>query len=45
MTAAPSRRQALRAMGALALGLSARDLAFGAAIVAVRAGRPRNTPG
>ena len=36
MTAAPSRRQALRAMGALALGLSARKLAFGAAIVAVR---------
>ncbi len=36
MTAAPSRRQALRAMGALALGLGARELAFGAAIVAVR---------
>jgi N-acetylmuramoyl-L-alanine amidase len=36
MTATPSRRQALRAMGALALGLGARELAFGAAIVAVR---------
>jgi len=36
MTAAPSRRQALRAMGALALGFGARELAFGAAIVAVR---------
>ncbi len=36
MTASPSRRQALRAMGALALGLGARELAFGAAIVAVR---------
>jgi N-acetylmuramoyl-L-alanine amidase len=32
----PSRRSALRAMGALALGLGARELAFGAAIVAVR---------
>ncbi len=32
----PSRRAALRAMGALALGLGARELAFGAAIVAVR---------
>jgi N-acetylmuramoyl-L-alanine amidase len=31
-----SRRAALRSMGALALGLSARDIAFGAAIVAVR---------
>ena len=32
----PTRRQALRQMGALALGLGAADLAFGAAIVAVR---------
>ena len=32
----PSRRAALRSMGALALGLGARELAFGAAIVAVR---------
>ena len=32
----PPRRAALRAMGALALGLGARELAFGAAIVAVR---------
>lgn len=32
----PSRRDALRAMGALALGLGTRELAFGAAIVAVR---------
>jgi N-acetylmuramoyl-L-alanine amidase len=31
-----SRRAALRSMGALALGLNARDIAFGAAIVAVR---------
>ncbi len=31
-----SRRHALRTMGALALGLGARELAFGAAIVAVR---------
>ena len=31
-----SRRQALRAMGALALGLGAREIAYGAAIVAVR---------
>ena len=36
MTTSASRRQALRAMGALALGLGARELAFGAAIVAVR---------
>jgi N-acetylmuramoyl-L-alanine amidase len=36
MTASASRRQALRAMGALALGLGGRELAFGAAIVAVR---------
>ncbi len=33
---APSRRSALQQMGALALGLGAADLAFGAAIVAVR---------
>ena len=33
---APSRRRALQQMGALALGLGAADLAFGAAIVAVR---------
>ena len=32
----PSRRAALRAMGTLALTLGARELAFGAAIVAVR---------
>jgi N-acetylmuramoyl-L-alanine amidase len=32
----PSRRAALRSMGALALGLGAREIAFGAAIVAVR---------
>ena len=32
----PSRRSALRAMGALAFSLGARELAFGAAIVAVR---------
>ena len=32
----PSRRNALRAMGALAFSLGARELAFGAAIVAVR---------
>ena len=32
----PSRRQALRRMGALALGLGAADLAWGATIVAVR---------
>jgi N-acetylmuramoyl-L-alanine amidase len=32
----PSRRVALRQMGALVLGLGAADLAFGAAIVAVR---------
>jgi N-acetylmuramoyl-L-alanine amidase len=31
-----SRRHALRAMGALALGLGARELAWGAAIIAVR---------
>ena len=31
-----SRRAALRSMGALALGLSARELAFGASIIAVR---------
>ena len=36
MTVTASRRQALRAMGALALGLGTRELAFGAAIVAVR---------
>jgi N-acetylmuramoyl-L-alanine amidase len=36
MTVSASRRQALRAMGALALGLGGRELAFGAAIVAVR---------
>ncbi|HJW12206.1 MAG TPA: N-acetylmuramoyl-L-alanine amidase [Albitalea sp.] len=37
MTTAPiSRRAALRSMGALALGLSAGDLALGASIVAVR---------
>jgi len=36
MTVSSSRRQALRAMGALALGLGGRELAFGAAIVAVR---------
>ena len=33
---APSRRAALRSMGALALSFAARDFAFGAAIVAVR---------
>jgi N-acetylmuramoyl-L-alanine amidase len=33
---APSRRAALRAMGALALGLGSREIALGAAIVAVR---------
>ena len=32
----PGRRQALRQMGALVLGLGAADLAFGASIVAVR---------
>ncbi|TDP74901.1 N-acetylmuramoyl-L-alanine amidase [Roseateles toxinivorans] len=32
----PERRKALRTMGALVLGLSARQLAFGASIVAVR---------
>jgi len=36
MTTSASRRHALRAMGALALGLGTRELAFGAAIVAVR---------
>ena len=36
MTISSSRRQALRAMGALALGLGGRELAFGAVIVAVR---------
>jgi len=36
MTVSASRRQALRAMGALALGLGTRELAFGAAIIAVR---------
>ncbi len=34
--ATPSRRRALQRMGALALGLGVADLAFGAAIVAVR---------
>jgi N-acetylmuramoyl-L-alanine amidase len=32
----PGRRRALRSMGALVLGLGARELAFGASIVAVR---------
>ena len=32
----PTRRQALRRMGAAALLLGARDIAFGASIVAVR---------
>lgn len=36
MSAACQRRDALRQMGALVLGLGAADLAFGAAIVAVR---------
>jgi len=36
MTTSASRRRALRAMGALALGLGTRELALGAAIVAVR---------
>ena len=36
MTQAGNRRQALRQMGALALGLGAADIAWGASIVAVR---------
>ncbi len=36
MTTHPDRRRALRSMGAVALLLGARDLAFGASIVAVR---------
>src|SRR6185369_12111264 len=36
MTTSASRRHAFLAMGALALGLGTRELAFGAAIVAVR---------